>query len=93
MPTLDALENGMVGVCIQQCPPPSMKNFSHSCTISTLKTSEKKTLKNNESGEKQWKKQLWTLGYILVLKTMSFPLSSIFWFRPIEFLSKIVPCR
>jgi hypothetical protein len=25
MATLDVLKNGMVSVCIQQCPPPSMK--------------------------------------------------------------------
>jgi hypothetical protein len=34
---------------------------------------KKKTLKNNENHEKQWKKQPWTLPYILVLQTMSFP--------------------
>jgi len=43
-----------------------------------LQTSEKKTLKNNESNEKQWKKQPWTLAYILVLQAMSSPFSSIF---------------
>jgi hypothetical protein len=49
----------------------------------------KKQMKNSE---KRWKRQLWTLGYILVLQTMSFSFSSIFWFGPIEFPSKIVPC-
>jgi hypothetical protein len=43
--------------------------------------------------KKQWKKQTWTLAYILVLQTMSFPFSFIFWSRPIEFPSKMMACR
>ncbi len=56
-------------------------NVFHSYTISTSRTSEKKILKilkTMKNSEKQWKRQLWTLAYILVLQTRSFPLSSIF---------------
>jgi hypothetical protein len=44
--------------------------------------------KNNEKNEKKWKKQPWTLAYILVFQTMSFPLSSIFGPNQLNFLPK-----
>ncbi len=73
MPTLDIFKNGMVGVHSM------MSSSIHEMfSILALQTSEKKTLKNNESNEKQWKKQPWTLAYILVLQAMSSPFSSIF---------------
>ncbi len=90
MSTLDVLKNGMVGGCALNNVFLHPWNVFHSCTISMSRTSEKKTLKNNE---KQWKKQPWTLAYILVLQTMSSPLSSTFWFRPTQFPSKMVPYR
>ncbi len=54
MPTLDVFENGMVGVHSTNIllHPWNVFNF---CTISTSRTSENKTLKNNENNEKQWK--------------------------------------
>jgi hypothetical protein len=47
-------------------------------------------MKNNK---KQWKKQHWSLIYILVFQTMSFPFNFIFWFGPIEFPFKLMPCK
>ncbi len=68
-------------------------NVFHSCTISTSRTSEKKLWKTMKNNGKTWKKQPWTLGYISILQIMSFPLSFIFGFGPIEFPCKLVPCR
>jgi hypothetical protein len=44
-----------------------------------------KMMKNNE---KQWKRQPWTLTYILILQTVSFPLSSIFGPNQLNFPTK-----
>jgi hypothetical protein len=60
------------------------QNVFHSCTISNSKTNEKQKMKET------------TLDLslnILVLQTMSSPFSFFFWFRPIEFPSKMMPCR
>jgi hypothetical protein len=94
MPTLNVLKNGMVSV------HSTMSSSIHemSSIFAQLQLQKQVNyflnkeffLKNNE---KQWKKQHWTLAYILVLQTMSFPLSSIIWFGPIEFPSKMVPCK
>jgi hypothetical protein len=54
-------------VCTQQFPS-SIHEMSSILAQSQLQEQVgKKTLKNNENSEKQWKKQPWTLAYILVL--------------------------
>jgi len=53
----------------------------------------KKKGKKNCKKKKKKHEQPWTLIYTLVLQTMSFPLSSFFWFTPIGFLSKMMPCK
>ncbi len=43
--------------------------------------------------KKQWNEQPWTLAYTLVFQTTSFPWSCFFWFGPIGFPSKMMPCK
>jgi hypothetical protein len=55
-----------------------------------LNKGKKKTMKKNK---KQKNEQPQTLAYTLVLQTMSSPISSFYFSKPIGFPSKMMPCK
>jgi hypothetical protein len=69
MPTLNVLENGMVGV--RSTMSSSIHEMSYIFVQSQLQEQVEKqlgkTMKIMKNSEKQWKKQPSTLAYILVL--------------------------
>jgi hypothetical protein len=80
-------------VCSQQCPQsteclPFSQNLSNKGRKEIVKMRQKKKQTN-----KQTNGQPWTLTYTLVLQTLSSRLKSFFWFRPIGFLFKMMPCK
>jgi hypothetical protein len=86
---LELIKNGGVGVLSTM--PSIHKYVFQFHRIWTTRVKE-----NNEEEQKtkrQKNEQPWTLAYTLVLQTMSFPLSCCFWFGPIGFPSKMMPCR
>ncbi len=70
--TLNMLKNGVVGV-YSTTSPQSTKSLPFLYNF------------NFFNNEKLWKKQLWTLAYILVVQTIISLLGFIFWCGPIEF--------
>jgi hypothetical protein len=84
MLTLELIKNGGVGVL-------STMSSIHKCIFHSHRIWTTRVKKNNE--EEQKNEQPWTLAYTLVLHTMSFPWSCFFWFGPIGFPSKMMPCR
>ncbi len=82
MSTLKLVKNGGASVLS------TMSSIHSMSTI--LNKGKKKTMKKNK---KQKNEQPQTLAYTLVLQTMSSPISSFFFSKPIGFPSKMMPCK